>query len=172
MPRRTSLAHILVRVMPAAALCAVAACGGTLKKTFGVKDSAPAHVEPNTTSVLGTWVLSTPTDSTAFAGASSVELTMQPSRFSIVAAYPSAEAVTIGGSMTVSDAGLVTLTPESGSQRANTGMLVMTVGRPVSLRASAAGNTLVFAAPQDNSPDPSSIWHKKAASIQAGPAKP
>jgi hypothetical protein len=172
MPRRSSLAYVLARLVPAAALFAAAACGGTFKKTFGVKDSAPAHVEPSTTSVLGTWVLATPADSTAFAGATSVELTMQPARFSIVAAYPSGDAVNITGAMTVSDAGLVTLTPESGSQRASTGMLVMTVGRPISLRASAAGNTLVFAAPQDNSPDPSSVWHKKAASIQAGPAKP
>ena len=172
MPRRTSISNALVRLAPVAALVALAACGGTLKKTFGVKDSAPAHVEPGTTSVLGTWVLSTPADSTAFAGASSVELTMQPSRFAIAAAYPGGDAVNIQGSYTMSPDGLVTLTPESGSQRASSGMLAMTVGRPVSLRASAAGNTLVFAAPQDNSPDPSSVWHKKAAAIQAGPAKP
>ncbi len=172
MPRRTTPSHVLARLVPAVVLCATVACGGTFKKTFGVKDSAPAHVEPRTTSVMGTWVLATPADSTAFAGATSVELTMQPSRFAIVAAYPSGDAVNIAGSLTVSDAGLVTLTPESGSQRASSGMLVMTIGRPVSLRASAAGNTLVFAAPQDRSPEPSSIWYKKAASIQAGPAKP
>jgi hypothetical protein len=172
MPRRTSLSHVLVRLVPAAALCAAVGCGGFFKKTFGVKDSAPAHVEPRTTSVLGTWVLATPADSTAFAGASSVELTMQPSHFIIAAAYPTGDAVNIAGSYTITPDGLVTLTPESGAQRANTGMLVMTIGRPISLRASAAGNTLVFAAPQDNSPDPSSVWHKKAASMQAGPAKP
>ena len=76
------------------------------------------------------------------------------------------------GSALMTEQGLITLTPESGSQRANSGMLVMTVGRPVSLRASAAGNTLVFQAPAENSPDPSSIWYKKAAAIRAGPAKP
>jgi len=172
MPRRTNRSAVTARLLPLAALAVAAACGGTLKKTFGVKDSAPAHVEPRTTSVLGTWVLSTPADSTAFAGATSVELTMQPARFAIVAAYPSGDAVNLQGSYTMTPDGLVTLTPESGSQRATTGMLVMTIGHPVSLRASAAGNTLVFAAPQDNSPEPSSVWHKKAASIQAGQQKP
>lgn len=69
-------------------LASVAGCG-TIRKTFGIKDSSPAHRSPGSTSIWGDWVLRTPVDSTAFVGAQTVQLSLNPTSFTITANYPS-----------------------------------------------------------------------------------
>lgn len=140
----------------------------------GVKLSSgprPAHVEPKTTSIYGNWVLATPSDSTAFAGASVVELDLQPGTFAITAAYPNHAPVTVRGTTTRNETGLLILTPDEHAAGLGTsGALVMSAGQPYSMQASAAGNTLVFAPPSENTGQPSSVWYKKAAAKAAGQA--
>ena len=131
---------------------------------------APAYREPNTTAVWGTWVLRTP-DSTAFAGADNVQLQLSPGTFQLVAEYPSAPTVRISGGVDVSDRGVVTLTPQSSvSANAPAGRALRFVaGQPISLLASASGNTLVFSPEHRNlDPTPSSVWHKFDAAKEAG----
>lgn len=155
----------------------VAGCGG-FRKTFGLDDKTPAHVEPGTTSIFGSWVLATAADSTAFAGASLVELALDQSAFTITATYPNRAPIIVRGSASLAETGLLTLVPQSaleGTQ--STGALVMVQGQPHTWLASAAGNTLLFAPLSDTDTEPSSVWHKKAAAKAAGtlpptPAKP
>ena len=154
------------------AMVAVAGCGG-FKKTFGIKDAPPAHTEPKTTSIYGDWVLAN-IDSTAFAGARTVELTLHPADFSITATYPSRPTFTASGSA-ASGEGLLTLTPTMVSDPAGAGGAFVT-GRPIVIVASAAGSSLVFAPPPHGSGTaaivPSSIWHTKAMAKAAGSALP
>jgi len=134
---------------------------------------APAYREPNTTAVWGTWVLRTP-DSTAFAGADNVQLQLSPGAFQLVAEYPSSPTVRISGAVDVSDRGVVTLTPYSSvSASVPTGRaLRFNAGQPISLLASASGNTLVFSPEHRNiDPTPSSVWHKFDAAKEAGMVK-
>ena len=143
--------------------------GCSLTRRLGIKDEVPGHKEPKTTSIYGDWVLASP-DSTAFAGASQVELRLQPASFTITATYPgqSSPEVVSGTAMTDST-GLLTLTPTSGSARRSSGSLAFETGRPVSLIASAAGSTLLFKPPtQDANPTPSSVWHKRSLAVEAG----
>lgn len=152
------------------AMTALAACGG-FKKTFGIKDAPPAHREPRSTSIYGDWVLTNP-DSTVFAGAKLVELSLQPTTFTIRASYPtSSDVATVTGTAAYGD-GLLTLTP-SGTINGGTrpGFAAFVVGRPIAVLASAAGGSLVFAPPPNNDGGaivPSSIWHKKEQAKQAG----
>lgn len=138
-------------------------------------EDPPAHREPNTTSIYGDWVLATPSDSTAFAGASLVELNIAPASFAITATYPHAAAPTVvRGTLTTTDGALLTLTPNTGTVGGHRGALVLVAGQPVSVLASAAGNTMVFSAPGGvTASDPSSVWHRKEAAKAAGalPAK-
>ena len=151
-----------------AAAALLAGCG-SMRKTFGLNDSTPAHVEPRSTSVFGNWVLDTHPDSTAFAGASLVELALEPGTFAITAFYPTQPTVTVRGTTTVSPEGIMTLTPtEVSNTLASRGSLVMVKDHPYSLMASAAGNTLVFAPPASTGTAPSSVWHKKSAATAAG----
>ena len=156
------------------ALVALTALGtgcGTLRKTFGLKDSSPAHREPTTTSVFGNWVLGEP-DSTAFVGAELVEMNLTPTTFVITARYPTGVPVIVSGAVSVApEGGLVTLTPNSGSTSSATSgrLMTMRVNEPVTLVATAAGNTLVFAPPtRDAAALPSSVWHRKHAAEAAG----
>jgi hypothetical protein len=152
------------------ALTVLAAGCGTLRKTFGLKDSSPAHREPNTTSVFGNWILGEP-DSTAFVGADVVEMLLSPSNFTITAKYPTGAPVVVSGTASMAaDGGLLTLTPQVGATSAtSTGrFLTMRPGEPISLMASAAGNTLVFAPPTRDLALPSSVWHRKHAAEAAG----
>ena len=153
------------------ALTASMAGCGMLRKTFGLKDSSPAHREPNTTSVFGDWILGAP-DSTAFVGAELVEMNLTPSAFVITARYPNGTPVVLRGDASLSpDGGLLTLTPHSGTMSSSgTGrMLMMRVDEPITLVATAAGNTLVFAPPtRDAAALPSSVWHRKHAAEAAG----
>lgn len=143
---------------------------GAFQKTIGLKDD-PAYSESKTTSIYGDWVLDTPTDSTAFAGASQVEMQLTSGTFVIMAMYPDQQNVVIRGSALRTDSSsALTLTPQSGSARAGSrGALLMAVGQPVTLLASAAGNTLIFSGVNAvSSADVSSVWHKKAAAKAAG----
>ncbi len=150
------------------AAATIAGCHHGVKLT-GSKSSA--HKEPTTTSIFGNWVLATRSDSTAFAGASVVELQLQPGSFAITALYPNRAPVTVRGSATRTDEGLLVLTPDEHVQGLGTsGALVMSAGQPISFQASAAGNTLVFAPPSENTGQPSSVWYKKAAAKAAGQA--
>ena len=131
---------------------------------------APGYREPNTTAVWGTWVLRTP-DSTAFVGADNVQLALSPGTFQLVAEYPSSPTVRISGVADLSDRGVLTLTPETSvSASAPTGRaLRFSAGQPISLLASASGNTLVFSPEHRNlDPTPSSVWHKFNAAKEAG----
>jgi hypothetical protein len=154
------------------AMVAVAGCGG-FKKTFGIKDAPPAHTEPKTTSIYGDWVLAN-IDSTAFAGAQTVELTLHQTDFTISAAYPSRPTFTVSGGA-ASGEGLLTLTPTMVSDPSAVGGAFVN-GRPIVVVASAAGSSLVFAPPPHGSGTaaivPSSIWHKKAMAKAAGAAVP
>lgn len=153
------------------AMCAVvAACGG-LKRTFGIKDAPPAHREPRTTSIYGDWILTNP-DSTAFAGARLVELSLQPTTFTIRAWYPTtSDVATVTGTAAFGD-GVLTLTPQ-GTVNGGTqpGFAAFVVGRPIAVLASAAGGSLVFAPPPSSEGGavvPSSVWHKKEQAKAAG----
>lgn len=148
-------------------LASVAGCG-TIRKTFGIKDSSPAHREPGSTSIWGDWVLRTPVDSTAFMGARVVQLSLNPTSFTITANYPTQGPMTITGSTSVADGTLLTLTPTTGGGMEGR-TLAFAPGQPISLRASAAGGTLVFAPPSDvNLLFPSSVWNKRENAEAAG----
>lgn len=153
-----------------AGLLLLAGCS-FFKKNLGLKSGEPVYTEPTTTSIYGDWVLATPSDSTAFAGASAVEMSLQPGSFVITATYPTQAPVVLRGSAVLADGGQLTLTPATGSSSGSRGALAMMAGQPLTLLASAAGNTLVFKPPTDRSIEPSSVWHKKAKAQQAGQVK-
>jgi hypothetical protein len=154
------------------ALAAGLAGCGFFRKTLGVSDTSPAHVSPTNTSIWGDWVLRAP-DSTAFVGASLVEMKLEPARFTIVASYPGRSPITIRGSVSQADDGnLVTLEPQSGLDGIGSGSFAWGPGERVTVVASAADNTLVFAPPRDMTARPSSVWHRKAAAARAGVTPP
>ncbi|HET7457778.1 MAG TPA: hypothetical protein VFJ74_08990 [Gemmatimonadaceae bacterium] len=173
--RRTILA--VRRPLALAALVALAAplagCNSLFKHGTLIEEP-PAHREPTTTSIYGDWVLATPSDSTAFAGASLVELNVTRSSFTITATYPQSSPTVVQGTLSTTDGALLTLTPTSGTRSGRGGPLALVAGQPVTVLASAAGNTMVFSPPGGvTASDPSSVWHRKAAAKAAGdlPAK-
>jgi hypothetical protein len=150
----------------------LAGCG-FFRKSLGVGDSSPAHTPPRTTSIWGNWVLATSPDSTSFIGASSVEMNLGEREFAITATYPTRPTVVVRGSVTVAaDGGLVTLEPQTGMEGMGSGNYGWRPGERVSVVASAAGNTLLFAPPRDNTARPSSVWHRKEAAVKAGTVPP
>jgi hypothetical protein len=150
----------------------MAGCG-FFRKSLGVGDTSPAHTSPRTTSIWGDWVLASSADSTAFIGASKVEMRLEQTSFSITANYPTRPTVVIRGSVTVAeDGGLVTLQPESGLEGIGSGGFTWHPGEKVSIVASAAGNALTFAPPRDNVARPSSVWYRKEAAQKAGTIPP
>ena len=153
-----------------AGLMLLAGCG-FFHKTLGLKSSTPEYASPSTTSIYGDWVLASAPDSTAFMGARQVQLTLQPGSFTITADYPSQPQLVLRGSATLAEDGTLTLTPSAGTASGSRGALVMVAGQPLSLLASAAGNTLVFKPPTDRALEPSSVWHKYAKAKQAGTVK-
>ena len=150
------------------ALAALTACSSFQRK-IGLKDDAPAHVSPKTTSIYGTWVLETP-DSTAFAGASNVVLELNASDFIIRADYPTQGQVVVRGTARLApESGLLTFTPtEVDSRVGQRGSMAMAKGQPYTLLATAAGNTLIFASPNAAAAVPSSVWHAEDAAQAAG----
>src|SRR3954470_17600070 len=160
-----------------AALLLVAATGMLSACRHGkltLAEDPPAHREPSTTSIYGDWVLATPTDSTGFAGAKAVELKLDRTSFVLIATYPNSAAAMINGTVGVGENGMLTLTPSTSSQGTiRSAGLVMVAGQPITVLASAAGNTMVFSTPQGFTPqDPSSVWHRKEAAKAAGDQVP
>jgi hypothetical protein len=150
-----------------ATLLATTACG-TIRKTFGIRDPNTPHTPPRSTSVWGDWVLATPTDSTAFIGARRVELSLAPNSFTIIATYPGGQApVRVTGNVVATDGSVLTLTPATSLGTTGRAM-PLAAGQPVSVRATAAGNTLLFAPPREDNLFPSSVWHKREAAEAAG----
>ena len=155
----------------ALALSALGASTGCSHNTISLASDPPAHREPTTTSIYGDWVLATPFDSTAFAGASAVELTLDRSSFVITATYPNAAPLEVRGSAAADQSGVLTLTPQTGTRPSARTALALVPGRPVTVLASAAGNTMVFSPPNGvTAADPSSVWHRKEAAKAAGTA--
>ena len=157
------------RITVVLALALMATGCGLFKRAFGVTDESAAHTEPTTTSPFGEWVLATPPDSTAFAGASSVELQLSPRAFAITATYPSRDPLVITGDVSYTDTGRLTFIPARSTAAYGTrgAALAFTPGEPITLLASAAGGSLVF------SPDaaafvPSSVWYRKDRARAAG----
>ena len=159
-------------VIVAALAMGLAGCG-FFRKTLGVGDSSPAHTPPASTSIWGEWVLATAPDSTAFVGASRVEMRLEQTSFTITANYPTRPTVVVRGSVTQSEeGGLVTLAPQSGLEGMGGGSFGWTPGERVTVVASAAGNTLLFAPPRDNLARPSSVWYRKDVAERAGAVPP
>lgn len=150
-----------------AGLSLLAGCG-FFQKTFGLKSTTPEYASPNTTSIYGDWVLASAPDSTAFAGARMVQMTLQPGTFTITADYPTQSALVLSGTAQLADGGQITFVPTASTGAGARGSLVMVAGQPLTLLASAAGNTLVFKPPTDRAIEPSSVWHKKDKAKQAG----
>jgi hypothetical protein len=121
------------------------------------------------TSVFGHWVLATPVDSTSFAGATQVDLTLAPGSFTLVATYPDRAPVTIGGRADVAGGGTLTLVPTTGVAEATS--IGFPVRQPLTRMASASGSTLVLAAPTSSVPLPSSVWYRLEAAKVAGLAR-
>jgi hypothetical protein len=157
-------------------LAATGALGACRRGQFKLAEDPPAHREPTTTSVYGDWVLATPTDSTGFAGATLVEMTLERTRFSLTAIYPNSPRSIVVGSVTPGEGGVLTLTPQTGTGGTpHSAALVLVAGQPVTVLASAAGNTMLFSTPTGIAPqDPSSVWHRKDAAKAAGtvPTRP
>ena len=152
-----------------AGLMLLAGCG-FFQKSLGLKSGTPEYTPPTTTSIYGDWVLASAPDSTAFAGAREVRLELKPGTFTITADYPTQTPLVVTGTAALADDGTLTLTP-SGYTSARQGALAMIAGQPLSLLASAAGNTLVFKPPTDRALEPSSVWHKYDKAKQAGTVK-
>lgn len=130
----------------------------------------PAHTPPNTTAVWGNWILRHP-DSTSFAGASTVELAMQPGTFTLTANYPGTAPVVITGRVDQSQNGLLTFVPQTGvgSTSSRWHAFHFVSGQPITVLAGAAGGSLVFA-PSSRlaDPTPSSVWSRMDAAEAAG----
>ena len=157
------------KAIVAISLTAVLAGCGFFRKTLGISDSSPAHTPARTTSIWGDWVLATASDSTAFFGAKLVEMKLDPSRFSITANYPTRPTIVITGGVSQTEtSGLVTLDPQTGLEQMSGNLYAWRPGERVTLVASAAGNTLVFAPPRDLTARPTSTWFRRDAAVRAG----
>jgi len=129
-----------------------------------------AHSLPKSTSIYGQWVLASPVDSTAFAGATSVQMNLGASAFTIIASYPGQPDSHMTGTVSTSEGGVIILTPMTGgtsTSYAGRSMALMP-GQPISLIASAAGGSLVFKPPHETDPTPSSSWMKRSSAEEAG----
>ena len=141
-----------------AILTSIGACS-SLRRTLGLGGGGTGSTSP-----YGHWVLATPIDSTAFAGATQVELVLAPGSFNLSAAYPNRPRLAIDGSAALASGGLLTLVPNSGDG-ANVGFAQ---GQPFTRVASAAGATLILAPPTASAPLPSSVWHRLDVARAAG----
>ena len=144
------------------ALATLASCQ-TIKRTFGLGTGTAS------TSVYGHWVLATPVDSTAFAGATQVELVLSPGTFNVSATYPNRAPLAIDGRAELADGGLLTLTPTAGNS--DVARIGFAPGQPFTRMASASGGTLILAPPTAHVPLPSSVWHRLDAARAAGLAR-
>lgn len=145
-----------------ATMTSIGACS-SLRRTLGLGGGGGS----GSTSPYGHWVLATPLDSTAFAGATQVELVLAPGSFNLSAAYPNRPRLAIDGSAALANGGLLTLVPSSGSG-ATVGF---TQGQPFTRLASASGATLVLAPPSASVPLATSVWHRLEVARAAGLVK-
>jgi hypothetical protein len=150
------------------ALATVSSCR-TVQRSLGLANGG----DSGSTSVYGHWVLASPIDSTAFAGATQVELVLAPGSFNLSAAYPDRSPLALTGRAEVADGGLLTLVPASGaSSGASDGAVIgFPAGQPFTRMASASGATLVLAPPSSRVPLPSSVWYRLGAARVAGVAR-
>jgi len=136
----------------------------TLQRSLGLGGNSGSR----STSVYGNWVLATPIDSTSFAGATQIELTLAPGSFNLSAAYPNRAPLTITGRADLANGGTLTLTPVTGLDATAVGF---PVGQPFTRVASASGSTLVLAAPTSAITVPSSVWYRLETARVAGLAR-
>lgn len=154
-------------------LVALTATLGGCRSRVDLIDTGPARAETATTSIWGDWLLATPPDSTVFQGASTVELVLNPGTFVITANYAGRAPVVVRGSASLAETSLLTLVPEAGSEGlTRSGAVVMAPGQPLTLQATAAGGSLIFAAPSADVAVPSSVWHRKDRAKAAGQVTP
>jgi hypothetical protein len=141
-------------------------------RQLGLKGgNKPAYRGSTTTSIWGDWVLTTP-DSTAFRGASLVEMNLKDGMFTINARYPNQAAV-ISGTASLAEGGVLTLTPTSGTvPTMGSGGFAMETGKPYTVTATASGHSLVFASATATVPQTSSTWVRKDKAQQAGIVPP
>ena len=157
--RPRPLASFLLAVVTIPSLVAC----GPVRRMFGGGGGT------GSTSPYGHWVLATPIDSTAFAGATQVELILDPRTFSLTAAYPDRPTLEIGGRAELAEGGLLTLVPGAGEVSGSA--VGFTPGQPFTRMASAAGATLILAPPTSRVPVPSSVWHRLDVARAAGLAR-
>ena len=143
-------------------LAALAACR-TVQRSGGL-----GMLDAKSTSLFGQWVLATPIDSTAFAGASQVDLRIDPGSFTLMATYLGRAPLTVTGRAEIAGGTLI-LTPAEGS--ADAAKLGFPAGQPFSRVATASGSTLVLAPPTSRIPVPSSVWYRLDAARVAGLAR-
>ncbi len=159
----------MYRIVKLLAIVALAsACGG--QRRGRLQERNPAHTPAQSASIYGDWILATSSDSTAFVGARIVELNLSPGRFALTAHYTAQQPLVIAGDAFADPSGgPLTLTPRTNS-RAQSGSSdpVMPVGTPVSVIATAADNSMLFADSRGESIRPTSVWHRKAAAKAAG----
>ncbi|HJU89071.1 MAG TPA: hypothetical protein VJ672_06740 [Gemmatimonadaceae bacterium] len=159
-----------IQVLLPAVLLASAACQPRQKVQLQELPEYPR--EAKTVSVLGDWVLATRPESTVFVGARQVELHIGMREFTIQARYPTRSDVVITGDVsTDGTAGPIQLIPRSiaGGAGGSAPPIAIATGQPISLIASAAGQTLVFGSLDPGAPpNPSSVWHRREAARAAG----
>ncbi len=131
--------------------------------------SVVAMEAPQTTSVLGRWVLAAPLDSTAFAGAQQVELMLAPQSFSVTVAYVDRAPLTVTGTHALTDDGMLTLTPTTNTSEARA--IGFAAGQPLTRVAKASGASLILAPPTAKVAVPSSVWYRLEAARLAGIAR-
>ncbi|MBC7788397.1 MAG: hypothetical protein H7Z74_00515 [Anaerolineae bacterium] len=157
------------RTMMVLTLIAVAGACSTQRRGR-LQERSPAHTPAQSASIYGDWILATSSDSTAFVGARIVELNLSPGRFNLTAHYTAqAPLVITGEAFADPSGGPLTLTPRTNSRQQSGGTdLVMPVGTPVSVIATAADNSMLFANSRGESIQPTSVWHRRAAAKAAG----
>ncbi len=115
------------------------------------------------TNIYGEWTLGMNPDSTGFLGARTVDLTLRPGTFTIVAKYPGGEPLTITGDASRwADSLRLTLYPRSisgGAAGALSHPSPFELNQAVTLMASAVGKTLVFTRPERTVV--TSVWYRK-----------
>ncbi len=155
-------------VMLLAFIALASACSS--QRRGRLQERAPAHTPARSASILGDWILATSSDSTGFVGARIVELKLSPGRFNLTAHYVGQPPLVISGEAFADPSGgPLTLTPRTNSRAQSGGTdLVMPVGTPISVIATAADNSMLFASSRGESIQPSSVWHRKAAAKAAG----
>jgi hypothetical protein len=143
----------------------VASGCGRVKRAIGLGSPGGSR----STSVFGRWVLASPIDSTSFAGATQVDLTLAPGSFTLAAVYPDRAPLNISGRADLTSGGTLTLVPATGVADATA--IGFPAGQPLTRLATASGSTLVLAPPTSSVPLPSSVWYRLEAARVAGLAR-